>query len=543
MKHLLLATLKLPLDLEDEECVRSVSNLVSIAATGAQDSAVTLQELADAIETHQGMEYLDPLAVLPALLPCRGDHAKRLVRACGLHSNAKEVIIVVQEAIEELHRYYRIGDDETQAKPITGPVQRFTNLIVLCTTAIPRLKLGKNSAFQLASPFITDITSLASSVAQDVTKCEGRTLLSDISGLVKALFLWATASVSGNDFDEMKRILRDLLDTTVVAYASLIQASLSAREFECIFPKLTVKSAIEEGWANGENAMANVQDARGVLDAAHCPGTPEPRSISDLIYLAHAKPIIPLPSTTPSQIYPLLLGSLRRNIAVDESLFLLLRVLAPDDPKSAENTIPPDIAEPLCTVLSALASTHLDAFIRHLNLRLVSLVLSKVHPALRVGILLRLTADEEFPQIRGPAVGLLKETVLEALGSPNHSTEPSPFASPALLRTFGPILFRTTPPDFLTIDHPREELEHSLELLRITDCLSFYYILLLRDRENRTKVQDVDNILSVERSLLHPLRQFLNQCAHMKDERPMSLLALQVSLERIEDALATIKFP
>lgn len=520
-----------------KECTRSVSDLVSLAATG--NSAVTLRELSDAIETYQGTEYLEALAVLPPLLACPDDHAKWLVRACGLHSNAKEVMIVVQEAMEELQWYYHAGDEEIQSKPITAPVQRFTNLIVLCTKAIPRLRLGKKTALQLASPIITDITSLVPSIAQGVTQYEGRVLLGEIASLVKDLCLWATASASADDLVTMKSTLRGLLGTTVVACASSVQASLSAREFERVFPKLTVKSAIEEGWVNGENVMADVQDALRVLEDSRCPEILEPRSTSDLVYLAHAKPVIPLSNATLSRLFPLLLNSLRRNIAVDESLFLLLRFLTQDDPAFADTSIPPHIADSLCTVLSALASTHLDAFIRHLNLRLLSLVLTKVHSALRVEILLRLTGDEEFPQIRGPAVGLLKEAVLEALGS--HSTEPSFFASPMLLRTFGPILFKTNPPDFLTVGHTTEELECSLELLRIADCLSFYYILVLRDRENKTKVQDADSILSVERSLLHPLRQFLHQRAHMKGELLMALLSLQVSLERIDDALATVK--
>ena len=300
----------------------------------------------------------------------------------------------------------------------------------------------------------------------------------------------------------LQSILRGLLGTTVVACAPSIQASLSAREFERVFPKLTVKSAIEEGWVNGENVMVDVQVCAGnscialcnlaycqdtlrVLEDSRCSEILEPRSTSDLIYLAHAKPFIPMSNATLSCLFPLLLDSLRSNIAVDESLFLLLRFLTQDDPAFADTTIPPHIADPLCTVLSALASTHLDAFIRHLNLRLVSLLLTKVHSTLRVEILLRLTRDEEFPQIRGPAVGLLKEAVLEALGS--RSTEPSFFASPMLLRTFGPILFKTNPPDFLTVGHTTEELECSLELLRIADCLSFYYILVLRDRENRVR--------------------------------------------------------
>lgn len=222
------------------------------------------------------------------------------------------------------------------------------------------------------------------------------------------------------------------------------------------------------------------QDALRVLDDSWCSEPLEPRSTSDLIYFAHAKPVLPLSNTTLSHLFPLLLDSLRGNVAVDESLFLLLRFLAHKDP--ASTTLSPHLADPLCVVLSALASTHLDPFIRHLNLRLVSLVLTKVHPALRLEIILRLAGDEEFPQIRGPAIGLLKEAVLEALGS---SAGPSPFASPVLLHTFGPILFKTNPPDFLTLHHTAEELEHSLELLRIADCLSFYYILLLRDRENK----------------------------------------------------------
>lgn len=76
--------------------------------------------------------FQEALAVLPPLLACPDDDAKRLVRACGLHSNAKEVMIVVQEAMEELQWYYHVGDEEIQPKPITAPVQRFTNLIVLC---------------------------------------------------------------------------------------------------------------------------------------------------------------------------------------------------------------------------------------------------------------------------------------------------------------------------------------------------------------------------------------------------------------------------
>lgn len=535
----LLAALHLPPGLDDEEFSRSVSDLVSLASTGVQSAKVTLQELVDAIRKYQGTEYLEPLTVLPILLSCGDDHAEELVRICGLSSSAKEIMIVVQEAIEELRWYYHDGDGETREKPITTPVQRLIGLTALCTAAIPRLRLGKRTPFQLAGPIVLDISSLVPFTAQDATEQEGRLLIREVAGLVRALQLWASPSASEDDLGQMKKSLRDLLDATIVACVSSIQASLSIREFERLFPRLVVKSALQKGWEDGQRAMAEVQDALAILGTL--PELPDPRSTSGLIYLAHAEPAIPLPLAKLTQLYPLLANSLEENVATDETLFLLLRLLAQQSPQPGATEIPPDIADSLCTVLSVLASTHLDPFMRHLNLRLLSLVLSKVHQTIRLNVLLRLTTNEELPQMRSAAIGLLKEATLSALSSPDYYTEVNPFASRTLLRAFGPVLFKTSPPDFLTLSHTREELERSLELPRIIDCLSFYYVLLLRDRKNGTGVRDPDNIASVEGSLLRPLRRFLDQCVTMQGEPLMTVLSLQVNLERVDAAVTTVK--
>lgn len=171
------------------------------------------------------------------------------------------------------------------------------------------------------------------------------------------------------------------------------------------------------------------------------------------------------------------------NMVLDEALFLLFGIL------TDENTsISPEFATSLCTVFTALASTHLDATIRQLNLRFLSLTLSKLPPGPRLEMLLKLTTDEDFPQIRGPAVGLVKEAVLEALALPSDHSPRNPFASPDLLRMFGAVLFRPNPPGFFGERKTREELAQSLELLRIADCLSFYYVLLQRDRDNRVRL-------------------------------------------------------
>lgn len=535
----LLAALHLPPGLDDEELSRSVSDLVSLAAAGVRNAKMTLRELVDAIRKYQGTEYLEPLIVLPVLLSCSDDYADGLVRMCGLSGSAKEIMIVVQEAIEELRWYYDDDDWEERGKPITASVQKFIGLIALWTAAIPRLKVGKRTPFQLAGPIVRDIGSLVPITAQDATKQERQLLIREVAGLVRALQLWASASASEDDLGQMKKSLRDLLDATIVACVSSIQASLSIREFERLFPRLVVKSALQKGWEDGQRAMAEVQDALAILGTL--PELPDPRSTTGLIYLAHAEPAIPLPLAKLTQLYPLLADSLERNVATDETLFLLLRLLAQQNPQSDATEIPPDVADSLCTVLSVLASTHLDPFIRHLNLRLLSMVLSKVHQTVRLDLLLRLTTNEELPQMRSAAMGLLKEATLSALSSPDYSTEVNPFASPTLLRAFGPVLFKTSPPDFLTLSHTREELDRSLELPRIINCLSFYYVLLLRDRKNRTGVRDPDNIASVEGSLLRPLRRFLDQCVTMQGEPLMTVLSLQVNLERVDAAVTTIK--
>ncbi|KAI6104229.1 hypothetical protein F5141DRAFT_1237461 [Pisolithus sp. B1] len=389
-------------------------------------------------------------------------------------------MIVVQEVIEELRWYYRDGDEETRGKPITAPVQRLIGLTVLCTAAIPRLRLGKRTPFQLAGPVVLDISSLVPFTTQDATKHEGRLLIREIAGLVRALQPWASASASEDDLGQMKKLLRDLLDATVVAPSKKVGKT-----------------------GNGSWWKSKYSDVLAILGTL--PELPDPMSTSGLIYLAHAEPAVPLPLAKLTQLHPLLVG------------------LFADERCHGRNPLPFAQAVVATNVLSALASTHLDPFMRHLNLRLLSMVLSKVHQTVRLNVLLRLTTDEELPQMRSAAVGLLKEATLNALSSPDYSTEANPLCIT----------------DIAT--HTKEDLERSLELLRIIDCLSFYYVLLLRDRKNATGIRDPDNVASVERSFLRPLRRFLDQCITMQGEPLMTVLSLQANLERVDAAVTTVK--
>ncbi|KIK95842.1 hypothetical protein PAXRUDRAFT_826618 [Paxillus rubicundulus Ve08.2h10] len=524
-----LRTLQLSPDLSDEECTQSTSNLISLAARGSS-SSISLKEIHEAAVRCQCAEYLEPLTILPPLLSCHCDGAMDLIRDCGLSSNPKEVLIVVQEAIEQLQSRGSAEEDEAE-EPDPDIVHRVTGIVSLCSPAISRSRLGKTTALKLCSPLLDQICSLISSASPRATKDEGRALITEVARLVKTLGDWVSTVAIANDLVQIKVLLRELLDTTVVGCASSIQANLAARAVESRFPRFSLKSAVKEGWQEGEKAMLDVQVALTILSDSSRANVRETNSLSDLIYLAHSTHLSPLsPSTLPG-----LVQALRLNLFLDESLFLLFRILTQEGME-----VPPDVATSLCEVLSALASTHLDPFVRQFSFRMLSLTLSRLPPPPRLEILLRLATDQDFPQMRGPAIGLVKEAVLEALALPAPSARSNPFASPELLRVFGGVLFRPNPPGFFSEKKTRGELERSLELLRIVDCLSFYYVLLQRDHENKTEVRSVGNIRSVQSSFLRPLRQFLAEHAIGQEQPLMAILSLEVGLDRIDGALRTL---
>lgn len=205
-------------------------------------------------------------------------------------------------------------------------------------------------------------------------------------------------------------------------------------------------------------------------------------TMSSLIILAYEQDSYLLPKDLSSKLNSMLMTSIQMNFALDESLFLIFRCVTQD---RTGHDFPLDLATSLCIVLPALASTHLDPFIRHFSLRLIALILARLPSTLQQQILMTLASDAELPQMRAAAIGLLKEFVLEALQFPALSGEQNVFASPLLIRSFGPILFRTMPPDYFSEVQVAGDIEKSLEPSRIAEVLSFYYVLLQRDKDNK----------------------------------------------------------
>lgn len=172
---------------------------------------------------------------------------------------------------------------------------------------------------------------------------------------------------------------------------------------------------------------------------------------------------------------------------LDESLALLLNCLKGAQAQLSNFELSEDIVTPFSTVLAGLASVHMDAFIRHLALRLLSLVLALSPQLLRLQILVELTSESSLPQMRAAAVGLVKEAVLEPLSSSTATS--SIFVSPVLVQALGPHLFRPSPPDFFSSPLSAADIRESLEFSRLSECLSFYYVLLKRDVRNQVGSQ------------------------------------------------------
>ncbi|KAG1797705.1 uncharacterized protein HD556DRAFT_1440655 [Suillus plorans] len=528
-KEALLKALQLSPDLDDEVISQSISAIITVAVDD-ETYQPSLKTVYDSIlQYHGGLVFLEPLDVLPHLLRCRHEEAVDLISLISENSSPKEVLIVVQEALEQLTQLAR--EDEAEEE---YAVRSLINIIVLSTKSLPRLTLGKRTALSEVSPLVSGVISAVSSLGRDFTLDSGRSLLEEVSRMSQAFYTWIIKTGSEANAAEARKLITLLLDTTVLACASCIRASLCARAFEMHYPRLTLTSTIEPGWQEGEHAIRSILTTLRVINLS----PQDVPTMSSLIMLAHEKESYPLPKDLYSKLHSMLVTSIQMNFALDESLFLIFRCVTQD---RTQPDLPPDLATSLCVVLPALASTHLDPFIRHFSLRLIALILARLPSVFQQQILITLASGVELPQMRAAAVGLLKEFVLDALQIPALSGEQNVFASPLLIRSFGPILFTTMPSDYLSTVQVADDIEKSLEPSRIAEVLSFYYVLLQRDKDNKTGIRDPDNIASVESSLLRPLRSFLEKWSNTAANPILSVISLQIGLERIDYAVQTIR--
>ncbi|KAF9564517.1 hypothetical protein CPC08DRAFT_741429 [Agrocybe pediades] len=461
-----------------------------------------------------------------------------LISECG---SAKEVIMAAQEIFEGLEQKLRddeetedLGKDENtnNARKMTAnpPMTQLTTLVGVLTAAIPRLKLRRKSASETIKPLFEELRTIVDMAVPKALKNETRVLLGNITDLVRRVGEWSQRNNALNKADQeaCAILMRRLLENSVSTCSQKLQTDIAQRTLEKCYPRLAVRSKVSPDSEEGQ---------RVVLDTLHVADSLGMRedhgSTLDLLFSAY-EPSESNPQGVISRLLSLLTSCIHTSHYLDEALAVLIYCL-----HKHSGYLPDEIILPLCGLIPTVASAHPNPSARHQAFRVLSLLLQRSDAQIRFHQLMELTKNSEYPQMRATAVGLVKEALLESL-SKNQKNDP--FLSSLFLRSFGPILFRTNPPDLLSSSLSLKDFQESQEPSRLVECLSLFYVLLQRDDKNKTGIRDKDAVKSVENNLLRPLQEKIDQwtsdpaVSTGHDHDITTIVSLKISLERIQSA-------
>ncbi|KAL0958465.1 hypothetical protein HGRIS_000604 [Hohenbuehelia grisea] len=432
--------------------------------------------------------------------------------------------MAAQEAVELLEARY--DSEEVDEQQTSSAAKQLVALLDLNSSSIPRLQLRKKTASETIGPLLGEQLRVILLYGDSFRPVEGRNVLSSANTLVHNVAGWIGGlGISDEESGKCKVILRDFLDSLITAFCDSIQSSIAQRTFEAAFPRLVVRSAVSPDWKHGEEIVAQLRDSYRLLGAVPAPAAQQ-LSIPSLILMAHSD-TKGNGSSSLVKFNPLVISCVQQNIALDEALSVILAAAhaAVTDPSSSD--LPIEVIIPLCTVLPPLASVHPDPPTRHLVFKTLSLILRGSPAQLRLQVLCDLTSTESAPQMRVAAIGLVREAIMEGIATP-----PSIFASPKTMQVFGRTLFSPDPPDFFA-RRALGEYRESQEPARLVECLTLYYLLLLRDEDNLTGIRDPSMVKDVEKSLLSPIRAAIKgdsgQASHTHER-----------LQRVDSALETL---
>ncbi|EJT98560.1 hypothetical protein DACRYDRAFT_110994 [Dacryopinax primogenitus] len=231
---------------------------------------------------------------------------------------------------------------------------------------------------------------------------------------------------------------------------------------------------------------------------------------------------------------PVALRAMRENHGIGVILAWLwgLAVLV----KEKNVNIDQDDVVPIIQAIMPIAAISPDPATRFIAFRLLNTMLNLINDLARLSVLKDFTSAAcPFPQMRVAAVGLIKDNVLPALKEKNAS----PFSTPVLMQTLGPILLRPQPNDLFEHNLQLSEFIDSYEPARLTESMSFLYALLSIDKANRTAIRDA--MPEFQAQILKPLRKRLEAWEpemEKDDEVSMALSGLIMSIDRFDSILS-----
>ncbi|KAL0068607.1 hypothetical protein AAF712_004323 [Marasmius tenuissimus] len=518
----------------------------ALTSCGAQGN--TLSEIYDGLVEGDLVETLDPLNVLLPLLTSKDEAAWKILQIIADKCNAREIILAAAESLENLHRSsLNESDIEEEGEELALPDQTLRLMNLYCAV-VPRVPIRKKGPASIVQGFVAELSSVVSNLSDGISGEDGRRILASGHELSTSISCWAKAKegISIEEIKSLHDILCNFIESLVDSLAHCINASLAMRSFIEVFPRLGSLHASEndDRWKEGTVIISNMNASYIEMRGGDYRTRPPQISKASFILFAYwqfatrDQPMSNPPSYL-SHFLPVLLSSIQTNTIIDETLSFLLLSL-----RQASH-LSPEIIIPLSTMLPPFCSAHPDPSIRHYAFRAFSLLLDRTEPPLRMQILQDLTSDKEAPQMRVAAVGLVKDSLIAALGSTSNV-----LASPMFLKTFGNILFTPDPPSFFSEPKTKMTEEEQNELVRLTECLGLLYVLMVRDVGNKTGIRDKDNLANVERTLLKPMSDaiptWIEQAAAADDGHPDSiipLMSIQLNLERVYEVLDRLKGP
>ncbi|KAH9835196.1 uncharacterized protein C8Q71DRAFT_710334, partial [Rhodofomes roseus] len=501
----------------------------------------TLEQLAQAIQSSDLVSSLEPLTILPLLIPHPSDGADHLIRLICTECSAKEATMASQEIVERLELDQ---EPEEAADDELWLVRQIARILTIYSLAVPRLPRRKKSPVEQLRSLLSELQSVMSQTIRSASGASGRMILDSTHQLVDEITRWAKS--------DDKDVLIPFILSTMELCSNRTNGSLARHAFESQYPRLVIPTQ-DEDTPEEEDFVKAIWASMAALGLTvqNCASQP---SLGSMILLAHFQNY---KFDTPALIsfFPVILMSLQANTALDEVLSVLINAIVPLVSQVPRPEFPPDLIVPLAHVLPPLASVHPDPGIRHYTFRVLSAALALAPSPVRVQLLQGLlTDDDSSPQMRVASVGLVKEALLEALAAPPGSAEAqrNVFASPAFLKAFGPIILRPDPPDLFAPGNTLEldEFLNTKEPLRLVECLSLYYVLLMRDVRNRTGIRDKDNLRNATRTLVDPLKAQLSRWGYVSGstassgdghDAGMQLAILDMWLDRVSSSVEEIR--
>ncbi|KAF9787816.1 hypothetical protein BJ322DRAFT_1045414 [Thelephora terrestris] len=530
-------------EFQDVESIQTAIEVI-VQKEGTQRS---LAQLCAVLEASSLTPSLDPLVVMPLLIPYQCTHAVRAIRVVSEKANAKEILLVLQEILERLSHDDDQEDEEEQEEKSErlSPTLQLERVVFSYTYILPRVLPKEKTTGQRLQGVLHDLGEHVQALVPHSHPREGQAVLHSVTALTNNLLDYFADHLSdATQLTPCVDALFSLLDVTLAASVNHLHTYLAQRTFEALYPKLVVNSAIDPDWNTGERLVLGALAAANRLgyDTTSLSSNP---TLGKLTLLAH----IDLQDTDHFALLetysPIILACLRSNNGMDEaSAFLLAHISAMTLVKPHPPSLPFDFMIKFAFVLPSLMGVHPDPPTRHMLFRLTALTLSLTEPSLRAQILMDMLTDSTYsPQTRIAAISLVKESVLHALNGTSVLPVLSPledvFGTSLFLEILGPVLFRSNPHDLF--DSPTfdpDEFLFSPEPNRLIECLSFYYVLIQRDTENRTGIRDRIRVADMEHKLLRPLRGFLERYNTLnKPEVILAFAGLQTSLERVDSAL------